>query len=532
MSCPTDFAAVKDSELPQLSPASRVGPVNPNETAEVALFLRSDPNNEPLDSLVDDLGSRSVGSREHLSRHEFAEAYSADPDDLDAIERFACRSSLSITRSNPQQRMVIVKGTLANLSKAFNVQLSMFRSPQGMFRAHLGPVHVPSEIADKVEGVFGLDTRPQSTTHLRTKQASRAAYAATGNTYTPIQVAELYDYPAGLTGEGQCIGIIEFGGGFRTNDLNEYFQDLGLPSPNVVAVSVGTAMNNPTTPNSADGEVMLDIEVAGSIAPDAQIVVYFAPNNTLGWIEALNTAINDSFHNPSVISISWGGPELISWTRQALRAVNHQFKTAAAMGITICAAAGDNGSTDGVPGTTAYVDFPASSPYVLACGGTSLRSSDGSVSTETVWNDGPNTSNPSSATGGGVSAFFPVPSYQTDANVPPSVAPPYNSGRGVPDVAGNADPNTGYRIRVDGTDMIVGGTSAVAPLWAALIALINQQLDAPVGFVNPLLYDQALAGGAFNDITSGSNGAYHAGPGWDPCTGLGSPRGADLPGLL
>jgi kumamolisin len=539
-----EFTPVKDSELPGLSPAHRVALVNPNETAEVAVLVRSDPNNEPLSSVVESLSAKSVGGRQYLSRHEFAEAHSADPADLDEIEQFASEYSLSVAGSSPSQRMVRVVGTLANLSKAFNVQLGMYRTGQAAYRAYVGPVSVPAELADKVEGVFGLDTRPQGTHHFQRPRGARSAYAPPGILYTPVQVASLYGFPAGLTGQGQCIGIIEFGGGYRTDDLEEYFQEIGIDPPSVVSVSVLRAVNNPTTVmanNGDDVEVMLDIEVAGGVAPGARIVVYFAPIYNLGWIRAFKTAIHDSYHNPSVISVSWGGPES-TWPRQVLRALNEDFKAAAAMGVTICAPAGDNGYTDGVRGSTAHVDFPGSSPYVLCCGGTSLISTDDStISSETVWNDGPNPANPTSATGGGVSAFFPVPSYQSSVDVPPSVNPPYNAGRGVPDVAGVADPNTGYKIRVDGIDLWtvpppiggpVGGTSAVAPLWAGLIALINEQLGKPVGFINPLLYSQAAEGGGLNDITSGNNGAYKAGPGWDACTGLGSPDGTTLVGLL
>jgi kumamolisin len=544
VSCPSpDFTPVKDSELPNLSPAYRVGPVNPNETAEVALLVRHDPNNESLDSVVEALSTRSVSGRQYLSRQEFAQAHSADPADIDTIEQFASEYGLSVAGSSPSQRMVRVTGTLANLSKAFNVPLAMYRTGRTAYRAHLGPVSVPNELADKVEGVFGLDTRPQGTHHFQRPRGTRSAYAPPGILYTPVQVASLYGFPAGLTGQGQCIGIIEFGGGYRTSDLDEYFQEIGIDPPSVVSVSVLGAVNYPTTPmanNGDDVEVMLDIEVAGGVAPGAQIVVYFAPIYTLGWLRAFKTAIHDSYHNPSVISVSWGGPES-TWTRQALRALNDDFKAAAAMGVTICTPAGDNGYTDGLPGSTAHVDFPGSSPYSLCCGGTSLRSTDSTISSETVWNDGPNPANPTSATGGGVSAFFAVPSYQNSVDVPPSVNPPYNPGRGVPDVAGVADPNTGYKIRVDGVDLWtaappiggpVGGTSAVAPLWAGLIALINEQLGNSVGFINPLLYSQGAEGGGLHDITSGNNGAYKAGPGWDPCTGLGSPDGTTLAGLL
>jgi kumamolisin len=530
-----DFVPVPDSELPRVHQARIIRPnVNLNEIADVTLYVRSDPSNESLGSLVDDMGNLRVSERQYLSRSEFAQAHAADPGDLDAVERFAAQNGLAISATNPTRRTVRVTGRLGNLAKAFNVQLQTHQSPRGTYRSYAGPVSVPGELSDIVQGVFGLDTTPQSQYHLRTKQQQRpaafgyapnASPAAAPATFYPTELAQLYNFPTGIDGQvdgqGQCVGIVEFGGGYTVNDLNAYFQDLGITTPpNVVAVSVGGATNLPSNPNSADMEVMLDIEVVASIVPGALVVVYFAPNTTMGWLRGISSAIHDSFHNPSVISISWGGPEQ-TWTR-------------AALGITICAAAGDNGYTDGVPGMSANVDFPASSPYVLACGGSSVKSADGSITDETVWNDAPNNPNPSNAgaTGGGISAFFPLPSYQSDADVPPSINPPNNPGRGVPDVAGDADPNTGYRIRVDGTNQVVGGTSAVAPLWAGLLALINQKLGKPVGFVNPLLYSQGLSGGGFNDIVSGTNGKYAAGPGWDPCTGLGSPDGTALSEVL
>ena len=288
-------------------------------------------------------------------------------------------------------------------------------------------------------------------------------------------------------------------------------------------MSVDGGANAPSgDPNSADGEVALDIEVAGSIAPAASIVVYFTTNTSQGFLDAITTAIHDESHAVSVISISWGGPES-TWTSQAMQSYDQAFQDAAALGVTICVAAGDNGSSDGVTDGSAHVDFPASSPNVLACGGTSLQGSNGTISNEVVWNDGAS----GGATGGGVSENFPLPSYQTGAGVPVSVNSSHFQGRGVPDVAGDADPDTGYGITVDGQPSVVGGTSAVAPLWAALIVLLNQQLGKPVGFLNPQIY-AASARTGFHDITSGNNGAYSAGPGWDACTGWGSPIGGGL----
>jgi kumamolisin len=268
---------------------------------------------------------------------------------------------------------------------------------------------------------------------------------------------------------------------------------------------------------------MLDIEVAASVAPGAKIAVYFTPNTDQGFIDAITTAVHDTTNKPSVISISWGGPES-SWTAQSLAALDAACQSAAALGITITVAAGDDGSTDG--GTGNNVDFPASSPHVLACGGTKLVASGATISSEVVWNE---LASQEGATGGGVSNVFPLPSWQANANVPASSASA--GGRGVPDVAGDADPNAGYTIRVDGETRVIGGTSAVAPLWAGLIAVANQQLGKPVGFVQPALY-AAKAATAFSDITQGNNGAFSAGPGWDACTGLGSPIAEKLIPLL
>jgi kumamolisin len=316
--------------------------------------------------------------------------------------------------------------------------------------------------------------------------------------------------------------------GFRVKKcygcLNSYFAQLGIPKPMTSSVAVDGGHNHPTgNPNGPDGEVMLDIEVAGVVAPGARIAVYFAPNTTRGLLDAITTAIHDRQRSPSVISISWGGPEP-TWTPRALQAYDRAFQEAALLGVTVCCASGDNGSSDGVGDGLAHVDFPASSPFALGCGGTRLEASKGAITRESVWNGGAT----GGATGGGISEFFPLPPYQTNTNIPAPVNPGGLAGRGVPDVAGDADPGTGYQILVDGQRAVFGGTSAVAPLSAGLIALINQKLGKPVGFLNPLLYGQLATAGVLHDITSGNNGDFQAREGWDACTGLGSPDGAKL----
>jgi kumamolisin len=269
---------------------------------------------------------------------------------------------------------------------------------------------------------------------------------------------------------------------------------------------------------------MLDIEVAGAVAPAARLVVYFAPNTDAGFLDAISQAAMDTVNKPSILSISWGGPES-SWTAQSLQSFNSALQSAAAVGVTVCIASGDNGSDDGVGDGKDHVDFPASSPYALACGGTKLTISGSAISSEVVWNE--QASN-EGATGGGVSGTFPLPTYQANANVPVSKNPSGFKGRGVPDVAGDADPSTGYQVQADGQSFAVGGTSAVAPLWAGLIALFNQSEGKSLGYLNPALYQNGESGGAFRDITSGNNGDFKAAKGWDACTGWGSPNGAAL----
>jgi len=471
-------------------------------------------------------GGRAAGPV-RVTRAEYKKRHSSDPDAVKRVKAFAKEYNLKV-ESDPTsalRRTIQLTGTAADLQKAFGVELNQKSIDGTEYRVREGGIHIPASLKGVVEAVLGLDNRPQARPHFRIHKPSAAA--GTGGTapasYTPPQVARAYQWPANATGVGQTIGIIELGGGYKQADLTAYFKTLGLAAPIITPVSVDKGKSKPTNANSADGEVMLDIEVAASVAPGAKIVVYFAPNTDQGFTDAITTAVHDTTHKPSVISISWGGPES-SWTGQSATALDAACQSAAALGVTITVAAGDDGSTDG--GTGNNVDFPGSSPHVLCCGGTKLDANGSTIVSEVVWNE---TANNEGATGGGVSNLFPLPSWQANANVP---APSVNAGgRGVPDVSGDADPATGYSIRVDGQSMVIGGTSAVAPLWAGLVAVANQQLGTQVGFIQPAIY-AAKAAAAFNDITQGNNGAFSAGPGWDAASGLGSPIASKLIPLL
>jgi kumamolisin len=466
-------------------------------------------------------GGRTNGPA-RVSRTEYNKRHVGDPDSIKQVKAFAKEFNLKVERdpNSALRRTVQLSGTAADVQKAFGVELNQKKIDGTEYRVREGGIHLPASLTGAVEAVLGLDNRPQAQPHFRLPKASAAAAPSS---YTPPQVAEAYQWPPKASGAGQTIGIIELGGGYRQADLTAYFKTLKLAAPGITAISVDKGKNKPSNANSADGEVMLDIEVAASVAPGAKIAVYFTPNTDQGFIDAITTAVHDATHKPSVISISWGGPES-TWTQQAATALDAACQSAAALGITITVAAGDDGSSDGATGNN--VDFPASSPHVLACGGTKLNASGATIVSEVVWNE---TANNEGATGGGVSNLFPLPSWQANSKVPASSVK--TGGRGVPDVTGDADPTTGYTIRVDGQTSVIGGTSAVAPLWAGLIAVANQQLGTQVGFIQPAIY-AAKAAAAFNDITEGNNGAFSAGPGWDACSGLGSPIASKLIPLL
>ncbi len=490
----------------------RVGDVDVNGDVDVTVYLA----HRVVPEWVDEEARRQPHSRKRISREEWAQAHGAHPDHVNAVCAFGEEHGLVIGRTDEARRQVKLLGSVGAVGDAFGANFEGMYAPSKdgeAYRARSGPLSVPEELGSFVTGVFGLDNRPVAHPQIRFAQAGAVAY-------TPPEVAAAYGFPSGVDGTGEAVGIIELGGGYQESDLTTYFDSLQISPPTVTAVPVDGGSNNPGADTNADGEVMLDIEMVGAVAPGARIVVYFSPNTDQGFIDAVSEAVHDTAHKVSVVSISWGGSE-DSWTAQARTQMESILTDAGGLGVTVTVAAGDNGSSDGATDGKSHVDFPASAPHALACGGTTLQISGTAISSETVWDTASN-----GATGGGVSDAFALPSYQSSAHVPAN-ADSAKAGRGVPDVSGDANPQTGYTIRVDGSDETIGGTSAVAPLWAGLIALLNQSVGAPLGFAQPRLY--ALLGStAFHDITSGSNGAYSAGPGWDACTGLGSPSAANL----
>ena len=346
----------------ELEPQSRIGAADSDRQIEVSVYLRS---GDSLD-WVDQEAERPPSERRTISREELASSHGASEKDIEAVSSFASNYGLEVVAAQPARRMMVLRGTVAQVTKAFGVQeVGLFQHPSaGAYRGRQGPLTVPVELGGVITGVFGIDERPQARPHVR-----RHSMATAATSYTPVEVAAAYNFPTTGNGAGETVAILELGGGFSQADLDSYFQGLGITPPSVSAVSVDGGSNSPGTDQNADGEVMLDIEVVGAVAPGAKIVVYFAPNTDQGFIDAVSTAVHDTANGPSVLSISWGGPE-DTWTGQARTQMEQAMTEAAALGVTVTVAAGDNGSTDGVNDGKQHVDFPASAPHALACGGT------------------------------------------------------------------------------------------------------------------------------------------------------------------
>ena len=490
-------------------PGTRVGDADPGEIVQVSVYLKppSPTGAPPVPG-----GFRS---REDLRADR--EATLGEP--MARVQAFAGEHGLRIVERDPARRLIRLEGTSGALQQAFGAELHRYERQGRTFRARTGALSAPADVAAVVEAVLGLDQRP-----IATAKSVRLAGPAADSGFLPNAVTALYGFPAG-DGSGESIAIIELGGGFDEADTSAAFQAMKLAPPAVVAVSVSGGANAPGKDADADGEVALDIQVAGAGAPGAKLAVYFAANTHPGFGDATTQPAHDQVHAPSGMSSSWGSAES-AWTKQAVAAMTSALQDAASLGLTVLAASGDGLATDGVSDGKAHVDFPASSVWVLGCGGVRLDASGAVIAGESAWNsDG-------GGTGGGISDLFSVPAYQKDVALPASVNAGRH-GRGVPDVAGDADPETGYRVVVDGQAQVIGGTSAVAPLWAGLFALINAAAGKPSGPPHAILYANPQA---FRDVTAGDNRSgdigYAAGPGWDACTGLGTPDGAKLAALF
>ena len=535
MNTPDGTHPLNGTEYPHPADHTLLQASSENEPVEVTLFVIRRADGEKPRGL-EDFSPGSDSFKRRLSRAEFAQKHGADPGLLAAVGAFARAHDLEVAASSAASRSVVLRGTVGAVNRAFGVTLQDYRDPAGRtYRSHEGPAHVPASLAGIVEGITGLHNRPIPAIHYPgALRASHSSVPPNTKPVTPQQVAQLYGFPTG-SGAGQTVGIYEMATsdgppGYSVTDLADTMKAFGggLKTPSPINVAVDGQQNS----HVSDGETGLDITVVAAVAPAAKIAVYFTGGTAQNIIHALQRMIhpNPGDPVPTILSISYGwgpdDPSAQSFSNQEYAQIGQLFQDAANLAITVLVSSGDSGASQGTPGV-AQASYPATEPWVIACGGTAIGNIQGSSFTEYVWNG-------EGATGGGVSARFPIPSYQGAARVPVSLTTG-QPGRGIPDIAGNASPNSGYPQYIQGVEQPVGGTSAVAPLYAGLFALINAQLGVSAGFINPLLYSGA--GSLFRDIVAPPGPAnnsydgvqgYPAGPGWDACTGLGSVKGAAL----
>jgi kumamolisin len=517
--------------------AKLAGPVDGGILHRVTVVLKPRMKAVERAARVERLASQLPHERQYLNQAEFEELCGANPGDLEVVERFARKHGLTVESSSRTRRCVRVKGTLAKLSRAFRVALKLYEEHGSKYVSHTGAIYVTSELVAIVESVLGLDHRP-------VRHADVIAIPPAGlKAMAPAEVAEAYSFPPGVDGSGQKVGIVLPGSGFQLAAVKHHFKThTNLPMPRIRLVRVLDAKNKPASQAAvklvvavlsgrrtmtgaaveqfSNGmntiESNMDVILVGSFAPGALIVIYVSPDTHEGNYHALTHATTDPGH-PGVVSCSWSSLEG-EYSPAVRRTMNTVFELAALKGVTLCFSSGDDGDGTlwGLSKKPA-VHFPASSPWVLACGGTSLKRK-GHGFSEVAWSE------PAGklrmASGGGYSAHFRQPPWQKGMCTE-------DRRRGVPDVSAKADVADGYEMDASGISLTMGGTSAAVPLWAALAALLNRSLGVNVGILGPLLYSERFRG-LLRDIVSGDNGAWKAGPGWDPVTGWGSPHGIEL----
>ena len=545
MATPRGYMPVPGSESKIPVDHQQLNPTSENEPVKVTIILHRRKDGKALRGLKD-FAAKSDPSASHATHQDFAVNHGADPNEIERVQDFARSNGLEVVKTNLAARSVEVAGPASAINKAFAVELHDFQSPRGKYRSHIGPAALPGGIADVVESVVGLNNRPVDAKHYVKRGNAAVSKAANAdidppntNPLMPQQVAGFYNFPAGK-GAGQVIGIYEMqignaGAGYTKSDLQQTMKAFG--GNLTVPVPIDVPVNGVKNSGVSDGETGLDITVASAIAQGATIAVYFTGPDTQSILNALQVMIHPQAGDPepTILSISYGwGPDddaAGSFTPAEYTQLDQLFQDAANLDITVLVSSGDSGVEIGSK-TEAQASYPATEPWVIACGGTTIGNVQGSNFTEYVWND--TGAGGRGATGGGVSdnsTFGALPSYQTNAGVPNQIRTG-KRGRGIPDISGNASENAGYVQFINGQSQPVGGTSAVAPLYAGLIALINANFGRSVGFINPILY--SLPASTFRNVggppgpTDNSFGrikGYPATAGWNACTGLGSVNG-------
>jgi kumamolisin len=536
------LVTLRNSKRRQPAGARAFKESNARKRIRVTIVVRSASSLKLRQEAIAQLATKLPHNRRYLSLEEFTALHGAREEDLSIIKHFAKKHGLRVIEISKARRCVVLSGTILKFSRAFQVRLRDFKHKGQTYRSHSDAIQIPSDLAEIVEGVLGLEDRSLMTHH-----AFVRAMLST-NHVEPSEVAKAYQFPVHANGKGERIAIIELGGGFYNQDIRNYFQKHKLRTPRIKVHEFDGQRNSPASKQSVEqvlsllgvskvrekaamterselGRAMwtiestIDIQLAGNFAHGAFIDVYFAPNNAQGKYHALTSALTNKECPPTILSCSWGAVEE-ELPLDVMHLLDQIFQDAALLGITVCFSSGDQGDDPARNGKP-RAHFPATSPHVLSCGGTHWNLS-GHRLNEVVWNE----TMPHGVvkSGGGVSHIFNTPQWQLSAKVKSKTG---HQGRGTPDISGKADIQRGYCTLVAGFKITMGGTSSAAPMWAGLIARINQKLECRVGFLTPLLYQKQFTK-ICNDITRGNNGKFKACRGWDPCTGWGSPNGKKL----
>lgn len=478
----------------------------------VTIIVRSRASEAEIDATLEQVSRRE---RLPLTDAEFKQQFGADLKAMQKVREFANSHNLTVKEEDERSGKIYLTGSPSELGKIFEVELE---EQKGIVtHGRNGVIQIPEELKDSVQGIFGLEKERKVVPHISREKAQINPRGSRFAFY-PDEVADFYKFPKEAMGAGQSVAILQFGGGLDFSDNAKYYENHNYKTPEIHVTGVDGASNAPG--GSDDDEVALDSQIIGVIAPDAKQQIIFAHNTDQGFLDAITRATfpESGESQNSAISLSWGSPES-SWAPETMQAMNRALKFAALKGISVFVAAGDDGAVDRSKDGRLNVDFPASSPWVTGVGGTRIYPE---KDLEIVWNEGGTQSE--STTGGGVSEVFPLPTFQKNSGVPLNGNKTGRAGRGVPDIAGNAANNSGYLIRVDGHETVRGGTSAAAPLYAALAMRVNSAIQQPMGYINPFLYQQSNRE-MFRDITEGKNNGYFASSGWDANSGLGSING-------
>jgi kumamolisin len=557
--------------------AVQLGDVEPELPLQVTVVLR------PRDARAHVAAPAMMhpADRRIYSTAELGKLYDPGKERVAAVRSFARRHGLSVREVSAARHDVVLDGTAEQFSQAMGVKLRWWEADGIRYHSHDERIGLPQALRRATEDVLGLDTIPTHRSHAMVARP-KAHKAPT----TPAMLERQYAFPT-TDARAHRIALLEFGGGYATDDIAAFAERIGIGSPHVTAVSVPgpsgpVPVNAPLDRSRAAAiagdwnksipvatlfkkygndlfaflysmEVTMDIELALALGGGAAVDVYFANSGVDGWRRALYSVIglpvgcSDDGHppKPTVLSISWGDSEHV-FGMAKLRLIERVLITAQRAGVAVCCSSGDWGSLNSAPKPGVplipNVNFPASSPSVLACGGTQLLSPSGDTRPEVAWDE--TVSGERMATGGGMSGYFQRSRAQRDISVRPAKgtwrAPGRNIGapRALPDVAANAAMSSGPLVRYAGKDLVGYGTSAATPICAALLTRVAASVGHAVVGLEGWLYSTD-AKSCLRPITKGENGVlgsampfYRAGPGWNACAGLGALHGEELVGAL